>query len=274
MQTGFLVPLLGSSTKSAIVQVLTEKPLTLKELNAQVNKTIQKPITYQALHKATKEMINDGILIKNLKNIEINKEWIGDVEKFVTHLKTAGEQQLDKQSSFIEKFEVDTFVDFGKFVIKFFHDTPNIKNNPGVCIMQHSWPIFGMGKVDYEILTKLLKETTFYDLVINDTPLDRAFGKVLEKLGKKVKTGVSFDTNCDIVCKGQNIFYIYFSNELKEKFENMFNKFTSLEELDMNDLMNEVMSKKTRITIIHVIDKTIANDTLITAIKAHNAKSQ
>jgi hypothetical protein len=196
------------------------------------------------------------------------------IGRFAAQMKAKEEQQIETKETPTEKIELDTFVDFGKLVIKFFHNAQNIKNTPAVCIMKHSWPIFGMGKTDYETLINLLKETTFYDLILNDTPLDRSFGKVLEKLGKKVKTGVTFDTNCDIVCKGQDIFYIYFSNELKEKFENMFNKFTNLEELDMNDLIKEVMGKKTKITIIHVVDQAIASDIITTAIKAYNTKSQ
>jgi len=262
----------NNTTKATILETLTEKPLTQKELHCLVQKNNPHPLTYQATHKATTEMIQDEILTKQGKLIEINKEWVEKLNILATSLKSKDEQQIERNRTPAEKFELDTFVDFGKFVIKFFHDTQNIENNPGVCIMRHSWPVFGMGKMDYEILVKLLKETTFYDLVLNDTPLDRSFGKVLEKLGKKVKTGAKYDTNCDIVCKGKDVFYIYFSNELKEKFEDMFNKYTSLEELDMNDLMKEVLSKKTKITIVHVVDQTIASNIIKDAIHSHCAK--
>jgi len=258
MQSDILTPIFGNNTtKAAIIQSLSEKPLTLKELHNQVQKATSKNITYQALHKATQEMIQEEILEKLGKEITINKEWVEKLSKLTEQLKNPKEHETGGTKT--TTYEFETFVDFGKFIIKFFNDAKNPENRPGICIMKHSWSIFGMSRSDYEVLAKMLKETTFYDLVENDTPLDKMFGKMLAQIGKKVYIGLQMSFPHDLVCKGDNIAQIYFSKSLLEKFDELYNKFKSIEEVQINDLMKEFMVQKTRISVIQIVDKDAAN---------------
>ena len=259
MANSFLAPLFdNNSTKSAVIEILSQnKPMTVKELYNEVSKG--KQITYQALHKAVKEMLDTEVLEKIEKKVSISKRWVEKLGKFTAMLNTKdswpGKIDTTTQTK-IYMFE--NFVDLGKFIIRFFHDAPNPEKKPAICIMQHSWPVFGMGKTDYELLAEMFKETTFYDFVRFDTPLDILFAKMLEQIGKKVSVGVNINLPFDLVCKGDHICQIYFSQDFTKKFDEIFQKYKNIEQLQINELMQEFMVQKTKITVIHIVDKETA----------------
>lgn len=258
MQNSFLDPILGSSTKSAIIEALTEKPLTLKELCSKVEKTTTKPLTYQAIHKATTEMIEAGILQKNEKELMINKEWVEKVENFAKTLKTPNEQQNPNFIGNGKTYAFENFVEYARFVIRFFLEAPNTNNKEGICILNHSWPLFGMSTTDYELLKKLFSETKFYEIVKKATPLDVAFSKTVEQIGKKVKLPEKYDSTCDIVVKGDQIFQAFYTPEFLKTFDAIYDKHTTLNEEVMNELITKIMSPKTKIVVNIFKDKELA----------------
>lgn len=273
MQRSFLAPILGNSAKASIVQVLAEsKPLTFKKLHSEIEKISSKSITYQAIHKAAKEMLDDEILEKHEKEVTINKQWVEKISQLGIALKARKDEPEQTGVKEAKIYIFETFIDMGKFAIRFCHDTPNPENKPGFCIMNHAWPSFGLNKTDYELLGELLKETTYYDLTKNDTPLDKVFGKTLEQLGKKVKVGCNIDLPFDALCKGDQIIQIYYTKEFAEKIDKMFKKFTKIEDLHMNDIMNESLVQKTKIKVIQITDADAADKLREIVIKEFNKK--
>lgn len=259
--------LLGNnSTKGFILNALSEKPLTLKQLHQLIERNTTNGISYQATHKAVTEMIDDGVLSKKSKSIEINSNWIENVQKAVKELKS---KKLENNQA-NEQFEFDNFVDYGKFVISFFHDTPNPENKPGICILKHAYPVFGMDSQDYEKLSKLLKDTTFYDLIQENTPLDKMFSDMLKQLGKKTKTGVKIKLPFDVICKGEKTAYIYFTEDFKKKFDRVFKEHRELNKININQLMAEFVMQKTKINVLIVTDKITTNNFITEAIQEYD----
>ncbi len=71
------IPFLGgkNSVKDDIFSILSEEPhLSAKEIHTRVKRKQGKDVTYQAVHKTIKQLLNQNILIKNEKDyrIEIN----------------------------------------------------------------------------------------------------------------------------------------------------------------------------------------------------------
>ncbi|MFA6064552.1 MAG: hypothetical protein WC746_01795 [archaeon] len=259
MQTSLLAPLLGNSTKSTIIQLLSEKSLTLKELHNQIEKTNSKSITYQATHKAVSEMINEEILIKNLnKKIEINKAWVEKINTFTVTLNSKIDSPKENLPGKSETYYFDNFVEYARFTIRFFIDAPNPGNKEGVCILRHSWPLFGMSTRDYELLKKLFSETTFYEIVKNNTPLDVAFGKTVEQIGKKVKLPVKYESNCEVVVKGDQVYQAFYTEDFIKTFDTLYNQYTTMNDTVMNELITKIMAPKTKITVNIFKDKETA----------------
>ncbi|MDD4082600.1 MAG: hypothetical protein PHD05_04395, partial [Sphaerochaetaceae bacterium] len=251
-------PLLETnSTKSLIIKILSEnQSLSLKELHAKLQK--QKQLSYQATHKAVSEMVNENILEKIGRELQIDKDWIEHINKFTQDLKTPNENSNPNNTGTSQTYSFENFVEYARFVIRFFLEAPNINNKEGVCILNHSWPLFGMSNTDYDLLKKLFSETKFYEIVKNATPLDIAFSKTVEQIGKKVRLPEKYDSSCDIVVKGDQIFQAFYTPEFSKTFDALYNKHTTMNEEVMNELITKIMSPKTKIVVNIFKDKELA----------------
>jgi len=73
------------STKFEIVEMLSERfPVSLPYIYDKIG--LKKGISYQAIHKAVKQLTKQGILEKNSIGFQINAKWINELKKFVTKL--------------------------------------------------------------------------------------------------------------------------------------------------------------------------------------------
>jgi len=209
-----LSPILGNNTKSHIVSILSEKSLSLKELHLELAKQSNKSISYQATHKAVNELVKDEVIEKIGKNLSINDKWINNLSKLTKDLKTKKET---KQSE-AKVYHFDTFAEMGKFLIKTLNSVSN-ENKKGACYCNHAWSFFGLSDNDYKQLNKLLTETTFYEVIHHNTPLDKIFGKAIQDLGKIVKVGSKLTFPEDFLIKGNTIFKIQYTPEFTKELK-------------------------------------------------------
>jgi len=258
MQNSFLDPILGSSTKSSIIECLTEKPLTLKELCSKVEKTTTKPLTYQAIHKATTEMIEAGILQKNEKELMINKEWVEKVKTAFDKLFIDSNKPPEENQ--VKIHYLNNYSAFARFIIDIAYSQIGKDNTPGICIMKHSWPGLGLEEEYIQKMNKFLKASDYYDLTESSTPLDYAFAKTLEKMGKKIIVGSKIEYPYDIVCKGDNILQIIFEKSFAKDFDEIYKKYKQLDEHAMNDILQKIVSRPTTIQIIQSTNKKFADE--------------
>jgi len=78
----------SSSTKEKIIELLSEKwPLTAKKIYRNLLRNYRLSITYQATHKALKELAENGILEKRKEGYLLNKEWVTKLGDFSEKIK-------------------------------------------------------------------------------------------------------------------------------------------------------------------------------------------
>jgi hypothetical protein len=254
-----LIALVGN-TKSQIIECLDEKALTLKELNTKLS-LLGKDISYQATHKSVNEMISNEILEKIDNKLRINILFLNKLENTLTSLRAKQENSkiIDKSNK-LKIYEFNTFLDAGKFVLRFFDEIPNPNNKNGVCACRHAWPLFGMSANDYSLLQKLLSKTKYYELIKFETPLDKVFGKTLQDLGKVVKFGQNIGTVGDTIIKGDYVLQVFYEKDFLSKFDKIFAEHIDLNQLNLNKLMESFSIYKTPITVTITHDKTIADE--------------
>lgn len=92
MSLNLVVPELESkpaNSKDAVISVLAEEwPLTLKGIFYKVKKKYHYGATYQALFKAVKELLEEGVLLEKEKRYEINIEWVKKLQSFTDIIET------------------------------------------------------------------------------------------------------------------------------------------------------------------------------------------
>ena len=248
--------LFNNSTKSTIITILIEKsPQNIKEINEKFKKKDTKIVSYQRLHKAINELVEEEVLEKIGKEITLNEKWVANLSKFnelLTTRKVSNETEA-------KIYHFDTFIDVGKFLIKKLNLTPN-ENKKGACFAKHAWSFFGLGENDYKQLNKLLTETKFYEIIHNSTPLDRLFGKTIQDLGKIVKIGSKLDFGEDFLIKGNTLFQVHYTPEFAKDFADIFNEHKELENLPIAKIMEKFMITKTHITVVVIKDEIIADE--------------
>lgn len=250
---------LGNTTKGTIIKVLSEnQKLSIKEIYNQVKKYSKKDITYQATHKAIQEMEKEGILKKTSNKIEIDDDWIDTIYTISSKLKSNKENNIKPNQSQTKTYIFDTFVDAGKALIKFGVETPH-NTKSSVALFHHAWPFVGMSKIDYERLQEIGK-SPFYDIIVNDTKLDKLFANILSGVGKKVKIGIDIGIPFDFLIKGNTTLQIHFTKEFTKEYYSIFKKYQKLESLEIGDLFQKVMFLKTKITFIEIEDSELAEN--------------
>jgi predicted transcriptional regulator len=73
-----------ADTRDHIVSILMENwPLTTKTIYSLLTKRHGQSLTYQAVHKTVKQLLQQGIVVHYNKKYYLNSEWIQQVKKFV-----------------------------------------------------------------------------------------------------------------------------------------------------------------------------------------------
>ncbi len=257
MLTETLAPIFGNNTtKALIIQTLTEKPLTIKEIHTRIQKTTNKNITYQAMHKATKEMITDQILEKHGKQVRINKEWVEKLAKLTEQLQN--QKDYKTVSSTIQKFEYNTFSEFGKAILREWMKIQNPNNLTSFCILNHAWPLMSMDKEDWTLFQKLFTNEKFYGIISNSTQLDIAFEKPFETFGKRVIVDPTLNLEYDLIIIGDSITQVYFEKSFKQEHDKLFRKYKKLDEKAVRALTEHFLINKTRIVALLITDPQLA----------------
>ncbi|MBN1941476.1 MAG: hypothetical protein JW772_04820 [Candidatus Diapherotrites archaeon] len=72
-----------ADTRDRIVSILTEYwPLTTKSIYAIITRQGQ-DITYQAVHKNIKQLLEQGIVVQHKRKYYLNAQWVEEIKKFV-----------------------------------------------------------------------------------------------------------------------------------------------------------------------------------------------
>ena len=81
-----LLPNFGSGNTTAaetIIYILCQEwPLSLKELHHRTTKECNRNVTFQAMHKATKKLVENRILTKKDFTYAINTAWLDEITEF------------------------------------------------------------------------------------------------------------------------------------------------------------------------------------------------
>lgn len=85
------------TAKDAIVSILSQEwPLTMKEIYFAAVRQHALNVSYQAIHKATKQLVQQKVVAKNERTYCLNTEWIKQIKGFTENLEKAYERAAEK----------------------------------------------------------------------------------------------------------------------------------------------------------------------------------
>lgn len=90
-----------NSLKKKIIDILTHKwPLTINEIHLIIKKELYLKISYQAVHKAIKQMKKSGCIELKNKKIRISSDWVNKVEEELNKIKENYKLNLTEHPKF------------------------------------------------------------------------------------------------------------------------------------------------------------------------------
>ncbi|MDP3916927.1 MAG: hypothetical protein Q8Q42_01420 [Nanoarchaeota archaeon] len=252
--------LLGTdSTKGKIVEILSESwPLSAKKIYNRLKKDYSLSITYQATHKAIKEMINSSILEKFKDGYCINKTWLTQIGSLSQRLSSDMKKtSKEKEIKTIQKLTFSDHREFIEFHRRFIEDV--IKKEKRLDMVFHYRHVpfpHVMSNEEIGIIKDLMPRLKWTILARKDTPIGRWFAMQWKKLGVNVKLGV--DVLSDrLMILNDYICYVYTSKEAIKMWDKSYS-IKDIKKFDTTEITKAILNKKYKTVMTIIKDKEIA----------------
>jgi len=242
----------GSKISDFIIEILSnEWPLTTKQVYNKLKRNYGVNVTYQAIHKHVKEMLEQKMLSKDGSKLVISYSWVKKLSNYAKSLESSLGEMNGKDSRMII---FSSFIELGKFTINDFNGNssgkyPNPENKDFVCMWNHAWPLSGVSQEEHETMKKTFSETTHWNICRNNTLLDNFTSNYLKKLGKNIAMNKDFSMKNDTMVSGDYVMQIFFPKEFEKEMNKIYNKTRTEKDMDIKELF-ELSSKPCEIKAI------------------------
>lgn len=247
------------STKNLIVEIISQEwPLTAKKVHARLSKKHNVSTTYQAIHKALKELTQKRILQKGKEGYLINKEWLHSLSEFAQKTMNDIEENVREIKS-LHKISFKKNADFITFYNNFLERIA--KEHDVVKVTFHfrhvPYPNV-LSREELEKMKRLLPKLQWVILAASNTVLDKWCAQFWEKMGVKVKTGCTIATDTMVFVVNDYVLYLYLPQKAKTLWDSIF-AIKDIKDVDMN-AMSETLLNANQKEILYIIqDKEVAD---------------
>lgn len=258
------------SVKNIVFSILShEYPLKIIQLTNHIRKRYGLSVTFQAVRKAVKQLVESNVLVQEGTEYRINVEWVKKSKSSIDQLyetlvsKTTKEATLDSVGKEISVF---TFTSLNK-MMKFWQELIDDwfskfnKNSYPYNYYQagHIWEVLLHLEMEEKIMGQMKKKGVKpYAVTSSNTPLDRNIARFYKKIGVKTSinnTSSTFDKTYYVGTYGDMIVQTSYPTSIVKELDNFFKKNTHLEKLDISEL-SKIVNKKVqmKLTVIHNLE--------------------
>jgi len=243
----------NKSTKRLIIETLGQRfPLTLNQIAKAVRAT--KNISYQAVHKAIKELTTKNITEKIDKQFVLNKDWLSDQTSAFAAYYTEyfninyNANQIQSKSK-IQVFRFNSLKQLLDFFVKAIAHGQLAADQDIYISVRRLHPLIPQSLI--RIIRTLLKGHTIYILCANNNAADRWTAQLFRSLGVKVKTGIKIPHQ-NAICSGDTVlqYFIFFPESYKNKVHAFSDTFSASNSIKLLKMSADIFTKKTDIYVI------------------------
>ncbi len=242
----------GSNTKNAIVSALSQEALqTAQQLYRMVAKENNKPISYQAMHKALKELEKENVLERHNNQYRLSSQWLRTVENWLAETKNKTMQQAAETQK-PETTVFPTIIEFGRFLIYDFFNYPKSDDFPIVCRWHLMYTLIGLSQEEVREARKSFKKNNFVIVCESDSLVDRSHAQTFQKMGVKTKLGIHLNEPFDTIVVGNHVCEIYYDPDYWKKWKKMWHSPKSPDEFDLEGTLRGMHeSNPTKAIVYH-----------------------
>ena len=253
-------PTLGANpTKQFIIETLSDEwPLSARTIYNKLTKKYQFSVTYQAVHKALKEMSEQHVISKNDNAYSLSMEWIKQVNAFGEKIKKDYENPIKQKLAFENSFTslFDAYMFFLSELEKNLIESGNaITVFHGI----HMWNCMLVRSEEEARLKAVTDKSKLYVLAKSSYKFDEIMKKYWKSFGIKVKIGFACTSNFDVIVIGDKVYYMHYPEDLLESMNKIYSKISDISDFDIAKLNKNIIYKKCKIYVIINKNKTIAD---------------
>lgn len=247
------------SVKDAVMHTLVkEHPLSMKKIYFSV-KRLGLEVSYQAVHKALKELVNEEVLEKNGVGYEINQRYTETLCDFINKVKNGSFADLTDLPAIIE---LETVNDVDKFLLDVSEMliTEDKEIKPlRYMFWSHFWVPLFLDSKTYERILSISQKAKVFFLTRCDTPIDRWSSSIWNK-SRIIKTNIAPSEDvADFAILGDYIIQIFYPEEIRRGLESVLKSAKSVFDIDINSLYNNMFCKRTKIPLLIMKNRVIAD---------------
>ena len=213
--------LMAKTTKETIIEILSENwPITVNTIFTEMRRSRRSNISYQAVHKAIKELLDDQIIEKNQKGYSISLNWI---QKTKAKTQKLEQQFLNRQKILFSTLKegestnlrFSTTSEMGRFALYDLLIPENIDEKQVIFKMWNAWPVVALNDIEFKKMNEIISKTNLYITITHESEMDKSSGKIWKKAGAKIKFGIDCDPATDYIIVGDLIVSFYFPETKK-----------------------------------------------------------
>ncbi len=246
------LPIQGKGTlKELIVSQLIEEALTSRQMVGTI--IAQKNVSAQAIYKALTQLEKDKVIRRQGTIYLIHPQWIESMQLLLNKVgqTTAGLQPRKKPD--IRTF--DTITDLGRFLIFDFCHYPNPEKQRGVARWKFMYSLIGLSKEEIAEVRKQFKNQKWTILCGSKTIVDHFFKKTYEKMGARVKLGMPWKENYDLMVVGDHLCEIHYEAKTVAQWKADWGKPKTIKEFNLERLLQRMHEPTICKTIIYYDQK-------------------
>ena len=268
---------INSSTKDKIIGILATNPgINTKKVDGILKKQYAINVTYQAIHKTLKQMVEQRIILYDKRGYMLNPEWVKQLRTFVEKCSADGQEEADfsrdidykklVESKESKKIILKTREEFDEFYYKIRkHLTLSLKDLPVEerLIFRSFWHLYyplAHPKEEAELIdiVKEMKAKSF-TFVIGDTPLDSWAARIYKNSPVKVFLGELIASTNMIFIYGNKMMDVYYDYSIVELFDKVFNQVKQVDSLALSQAVSMLYAPREPIYITINNDPSIVN---------------
>ena len=241
------------STKSLIIDLLgTNFPLSLTQIYKEIIKT--KIISYQAVHKTIKELVEEKILEKFGKQYLLNKEWVhNQTKQFTNHYAnyfnlSYNANQIDTNSK-IQVFRFSSIKELTDFLIDAYSKDYFKLEGKLYFSVRKLLPFIPQTIIQF--IKQVLKNNKICVLCRGNGISDKVAAKFYRALGINVKTGVTLPHyNSALVGNCVMQYFFFFNDSYRTKLYSYSEKIKQKTGFSLMKMTSDIIYKKIEIFIV------------------------
>lgn len=253
------IPKSAKNTKEAVILILSnEWPLSAKKIYNKVRK-MGLSVTYQAVFKTIKQLLDEGTLQKDDKEYKLNVDWLKRMDKESERIlgfyeKTGLPPPERALSGANATVEFENLMAFFDYMIDFFQEMSKFQDEGGLfCHFRHLWWAMTTEGEKFERFGRMVNSYKHGNFLCrNDTPMDRMIFNYYNsfKTVAKGRFGVDCAKDCDLFVSGDYVAQVFFEDSLKKGMDKFYRLKPGLKTDVFSRFFQLLFFKKVRITLL------------------------